>query len=118
MGKHQLPLNIKLVLWFLLYRVPVEDELTPTIEQSAVVHAKFKGGWSEWLKAREKWPKQYERMLTKRRLRAEFQDQHGSVPDGWSPPVDGQNNRKPSHIHRKRISKRFQKSGLARLLVA
>jgi len=102
----------------MLYRIPIEDELTTDAESVAITHCKYRGGWTGWLEHKERFPKQFARMIIKRGLRLAWYQRHGSIPKGWCPPLgDGQSNRRPVQSLRKRLSKRQRKNPFAEVFV-
>ena len=109
--------NYRLILWWLTYRLPVEGEISPAVEYQAVQHARYRGGWEQWQEDKAKWSKQFARMLQKRQARREWLMRHGSVPDGWTPPLgDGQSNHRPIHLLKRRLPKSKRNFAEAELL--
>jgi hypothetical protein len=76
--------RFRLTLWFLLYRVHAQQQITREIEVIACEHCRmplclfdrFKGDF----------PHHWNQMLDKRSRRLAYLLQHGEVPGGWTPP--------------------------------
>jgi len=76
--------RIRLILWWLLYKIPVERELTIADELQAAIHCRVP--FEEIEHIRTTYLRQWSTMGIKRVRRRCYFLQHGSIPDGWTPP--------------------------------
>lgn len=95
--------HTRLVCWWLVYRVDASRNLTPEDEAAACAHAKMP--LERWLAVRASRPREWEKVLAKRKRRRAWLRKHGSVPDGWTPPNprDRRTANIPACIARRRI---------------
>ena len=86
------PRDLGLLLWTLLYRVPIEEKLTSRWIEAARKHCRMS---KERLAAlREGAHTRHWRRLRERRARRlSYFREHGRIPDGWTPPVPGEQDR-------------------------
>jgi len=76
--------HFRLVCWFLTYRIrPRGTDLAPFIPK-ACQHAKM--ALEAFEAARQRWPREFEKVLKKRARRRAYLRAHGHVPADWTPP--------------------------------
>lgn len=81
--------RVQLFLWWMVYRLPVDDPRNSTdVERAAAIHCKLPPDDLE--RARQERPQWFANAHRKRQRRLAWQREHGSVPDGWTPPEPGQ----------------------------
>lgn len=76
--------HFSLICWRLLYGVAVHDTLNRQHEIDACRHARF--DLARWDEQKAQFPREWTKLLAKRQRRLQCCQQHGSVPDGWTPP--------------------------------
>ena len=90
-----------LVLWKLLYRIDVQTETLHGLDEIvACLHSKL--DINLWNEQKRRFPREWDKMLKKRERRLAWFNQHGSVPDGWTPPDPNDPRRtanKPIHAY-------------------
>jgi hypothetical protein len=76
---------MKLVQWWLLHRVPIDEIITPEIEASAC--RRFKIPEWKWKEAKKRFPNLLLKVNQKRLRRMEYVLETGKLPpNGWTPP--------------------------------
>jgi hypothetical protein len=76
---------MKLIQWWLLYRVPIDAIITPQIEVDACM--RFKIPEWKWEEAKKRFPRLLPKVNQKRLRRIEYALQTGTLPPaGWTPP--------------------------------
>jgi hypothetical protein len=76
---------MKLVQWWLLHRVPIDEIITPEIEASAC--RRFKIPEWKWKEAKKRFPNLLLKVNQKRLRRMDYILATGKFPpDGWTPP--------------------------------
>ena len=76
---------MKLIQWWLLYRVPIDMIITPDIEAAACV--RFKIPEWKWEEAKKRFPSLLQKVNQKRLRRMEYVLATGKLPPaGWTPP--------------------------------
>ncbi len=95
MNKHRQPpkpRDLGLLLWTLLYRVPVEEKLTNRWIEAGRQRCRMSrerlASLREGAHARH-WKRLHER----RARRLSYFREHGEIPDGWTPPAPGEQDR-------------------------
>ena len=73
-----------LVLWYLVYRIPINSAIGDAQITEAL--ERFKCPLVDFLNEKQLHPNKYAQMLRKRLLRSECAREHGSIQDGWCPP--------------------------------
>jgi hypothetical protein len=86
------PRDLGLLLWCLLYRVPVESPITEQWIEVARGHCKLAPERLAELRA-EPYTKLWERMEQKRARRLAYFQAHGIVPRSWTPLAPGEQDR-------------------------
>jgi hypothetical protein len=82
--------QVRLVCWYLLYRIPIGWAITEGDERDACI--KFKLNWGLWQTA--KWLKPLiKAVLEKRERRQAFLVANGWIYKGWTPPKPGEKER-------------------------
>jgi len=82
--------QVRLVCWYLLYRIPIGWAITEEDERAACI--KFKLVWELWERA--KWLKPLiKTVLEKRERRKAFLVANGWIYKGWTPPKPGEKER-------------------------
>jgi len=101
------PRNLGLMLWYLVYRVPVLDKLTDAWVLKAREHCRMSSERYQKLQDPE-YAIHWNRMRGRRQRRLEYYQENGSVPDGWSPPGPGEPDRSKQvaamKLHRKLLA--------------
>jgi hypothetical protein len=77
--------RLRLLLWFLLYKVPALDDISRKQEIDACIHCHLTAEFMEVAKRES--TKQWSNMLAKRDRRRVFLKEHGFIHDGWTPPA-------------------------------
>jgi len=106
----KLPRDLGLVLHCLLYRVPVEAEITEAWIETARKHCKMKPERLAELRTGDHarhWP----RMLQRRAARLAYFKQHGELPPRWAGLLPGE----PDHYEQLAGIHRYRKGGLAKM---
>jgi len=88
--------RVRLALWWLLYRLPMDVDLDKKTywtenfwKEKARVHLKLDREAIMVIEA--SYPRQWQRMLAKRRRRLKYAQDHGGYcPKGWTPPAPGE----------------------------
>jgi hypothetical protein len=83
--------RIRLILWWLLYRVPIDVDIQDNSlwRLHARKHLKLGKEWLRDIEARA--PYHWKRMLEKRARRLEYAKAHGGYClEGWTPPAPGE----------------------------
>ena len=76
---------MKLIQWWLVYRVPIDMIITPTVEAAAC--ARFKIPEWKWEEAKKRFPSLLPKVNQKRLRRMEYGLEAGKLPpNGWTPP--------------------------------
>ena len=86
--------HFRLVCWHLLYHVDVQKSLDRQDEIEACRHARL--DLDRWDEQKALCPREWEKLLAKRQRRFLWFRQHGSVPNGWTPP-DPKDPRRTAH---------------------
>jgi len=83
------------VLWFLLYRVHAQQQITREIEVIACERCRMPLFFFDRFKA--EFPHHWNRVLEKRSRRLAYLLKYGEVPGGWTPPnsIDGRSSNYP-----------------------
>jgi hypothetical protein len=76
--------HFRLTTWRLLYGVTVEKDLDRDDEIKACQHSRL--ALDQWDEQKVLCPREWEKLLAKRQRRLLWFRQHGSIPDGWTPP--------------------------------
>jgi hypothetical protein len=106
----KLPRDLGLVLHCLLYRVPVEAEITEAWIETARKHCRMKPERLAELRAgphARHWP----RMIERRAARLAYFKQHGELPPRWAGLLPGE----PDHYEQLAGMHRYRKGGLAKM---
>jgi hypothetical protein len=77
-------MHFRLVCWRLLYGVTVEKVLDRDDEIKACQHSRL--DLAQWDEQKALCPREWEKLLAKRQRRLLWFRQHGSIPNGWTPP--------------------------------
>lgn len=87
--------HVRLVCWWLVYRVDPARNLIPEDETAACAHAKMP--LERWEATKSDHPREWEKVLSKRARRRAWLEENGTVPDGWTPPdpSDGRTANRP-----------------------
>jgi hypothetical protein len=76
---------MKLIVWWLVHRVPIDMIITPTVEAAAC--ARFKIPEWKWEEAKKRFPSLLPKVNQKRLRRMEYALETGTFPPtGWTPP--------------------------------
>src|SRR5215207_7689510 len=104
------PRDLGLLINVLIYRVPVEAELTEAWIEVARKHCRMKPERLAVLRA-EPHARYWPRILERRAARLAYFNQHGELPARWMPLIAGEPNRAAQigALHR------YRKGGLAKL---
>jgi hypothetical protein len=88
--------HFRLVLWFLLYRVHTQQEITREIEITACENCRMPLCFFDRFK--KEFSHHWNQMLEKRARRLAHLLKYGEVPGGWTPPksVDGRSGNYPA----------------------
>jgi len=106
----KLPRDLGLMLHCLLYRLPVEAEITEASIETARKHCKMKPERLAELRTGDHarhWP----RMLQRRAARLAYFKQHGELPPRWAGLLPGE----PDHYKQLAGIYRYRKGGLAKM---
>ena len=76
--------HFSLTCWRLLYKVAIDKVLDRQDEIEACRHSRL--DLALWDAGKERWPREWAKVLAKRQRRFDWFTEHGSVPDGWCPP--------------------------------
>jgi hypothetical protein len=90
----------RLVVWALVHRVPVEADITAN--DVARVCKWFGLGFTDWEVLKRAAPDLAQKVEAKRGRRRAWAVEHGSVPDGWTPPDPLRPNTKQPITRKKR----------------
>jgi hypothetical protein len=104
------PRDLGLLLNVLLYRVPIEAEITEAWIETARKHCRMKPERLAELRAgphARHWP----RMIERRAARLAYFKQHGKLPPRWAGLLPGE----PDHIEQLDGAHRYRKGGLAKM---
>jgi hypothetical protein len=88
--------RVRLALWWMLYRVPIDVDLGSRRDWqvNAALHLKWRLETFDDLAL--VFPRHWQRMLEKRSRRLAYARMHdGRCPDGWTPPAPGEIARNP-----------------------
>ena len=107
--------KFRLALWWLTYRLHVLEDINPESEEAARRHCKYSS--QDWDQDRVDFKQQWNRMLAKRKRRFDWLRNHGSVPDGWTPPdpKDPHSRKYPQRALAARLPKKYRLFGYALL---
>ena len=86
--------HFRLTCWRLLYGVDVQKILDRQDEVDACQHSSL--ALDVWDEQKALFSRQWAKLIAKRQRRLDWVKEHGSVPDGWTPP-DPNNPRRSSH---------------------
>lgn len=86
------PRDLGLLLWTLLYRVPVEEKLTSRWIEAARKHCRMSKERLAALREGEH-GRHWKRLHERRTRRLSYFREHGKIPDGWTPPAPGEQDR-------------------------
>ena len=104
------PRDLGLLLNVLLYRVPIETEITEAWIETARKHCRMKPERLAELRTQDHarhWP----RMIERRAARLAYFKQHGKLPPQWIGLLPGE----PDHLAQLRGMHRYRKGGLAKM---
>jgi hypothetical protein len=86
--------HFRLTCWRLLYHLDVQKPLDRQDEIDACGHSHH--DLDRWDEQKARFPREWAKVLVKRQRRLDWFTEHGSVPDGWTPP-DPKDPRRTSH---------------------
>jgi hypothetical protein len=82
--------RIRLALWFMLYRVPLDVDIGNDFGWQVSCANHLKLHWKTFEALRTDFPRHWQRMLDKRARRLAYARKHGGCPPGWTPNAPGE----------------------------